>query len=76
MIEASGNSIRAELSATLKFDGASIVGKAVVSVPYNGTSTGAIQSEAPSGAQVYMVTVAEGTVETDDGGDPTIIIDD
>jgi hypothetical protein len=63
-------------SAEMKFEDDSIIGKESLSLPYNGTKMGTIQSDAPSGSQKYVVTVAEGTVETDDGSDPTIIIDD
>ncbi len=61
-------------AATIKLD-TRIIGVGLLEVPFNGTSMGTVQPQAPGNGQIYKVVLASGTVVTDDGGDPTIIID-
>ncbi len=62
--------------AQIEFSDPAIIGVPTLSVPRHGTSMGTVQSEAPLGAQIYKVVLETGSAVPDDGGDPTIIIDD
>jgi len=70
----SASSVSAELSFPT-----GVIGASKLIVPVNGTSRGSIQPSAadPPGTQHrYTVTVAGDIVITDDGTEPTIIVDD
>jgi hypothetical protein len=63
-------------AARIELDDPRIIGISTLEVPYGGTSMGSIQAEAPSGPHHYRVVLENSLAVGDDGGDPTIIVDD